>query len=128
MTTARELDERYGRTGHRRLPWIIGGVIAVLVVGAFGWMTVASEMNTVSAEDVGFVLNDEHSVDIRFQYTAPRGADVVCAVQALDEEFGIVGWKVLEIPASQDHTSALDVRIPTVSAATTGLVKSCWVA
>jgi hypothetical protein len=128
VTTARELDERYGRAGRRRLPWIIGGAVAVLAVGAFGWMTVANEMNAVSADDVGFTLNDEHSVDIRFQYTAPRGADVVCVVQALDEEFGIVGWKVLEIPATQDHTSALDVRIPTVAAATTGLVKSCWVA
>lgn len=128
MTTARELEERYGRTGHRRLPWIIGGTLAALVVGAFGWMTVASQLNAVSAVDVGFTLNDAHSVDIRFQYTAPQGADVVCVVQALDEEFGIVGWKVLEIPASQKHTSALDVRIPTVAAATTGLVKSCWVA
>ncbi|MGN7977072.1 DUF4307 domain-containing protein [Microbacterium sp. 22195] len=128
MTTARELDERYGRTGRRRLPWIIGGAVAALLVGAFGWMTVVNEMSTVSADDMGFTLNDDHSVDVRFQYTAPRGADVVCVVQALDEEFGIVGWKVLEIPASQKHTSALDVRIPTVAAATTGLVKSCWVA
>ncbi|MDT0156610.1 DUF4307 domain-containing protein [Microbacterium sp. ARD32] len=128
MTTARELDERYGRTGRRRLPWIVAGALAVLAVGAFGWMTVTSQLSAVSADDVGFTLTDEHSVDLRFQYTAPRGSGVVCVVQALDKEFGVVGWKVLEIPASQDHTSVMDVRIPTVAAATTGLVKSCWVA
>ena len=128
MTTARELDERYGRTARRPLPWIIGGIIAVAVVVAFGWMTVARGMNAVDAADMGFTVTDSHSVDLRFQYTAPRGSDVVCVVQALDEEFGIVGWKVLEMPATEEHTKAVDVRIPTVALATTGLVKTCWVA
>ncbi|MDQ0613504.1 hypothetical protein QF046_001145 [Microbacterium sp. W4I4] len=128
MTTPRELDERYGRTARRPLPWIIAGIIAVAIVVAFGWMTVARGMNSVDAADMGFTVTDSHSVDVRFQYTAPRGSDVVCIVQALDEEFGIVGWKVLELPASEQHTNALDVRIPTVATATTGLVKNCWVA
>lgn len=128
MTTARELDERYGRTGRRRLPWIIAGVLTAAVVVAFGWMIVVSEMNTVIADDVGFTVTDEHSVDLRFQYTAPRGSDVTCVVQALDAEFGVVGWKIVDIPAAEAHTSAFDVTIPTVAAATTGLVKSCWVA
>ena len=127
MTTARELDERYGRAAPRRLPWIIAGIITVAIVVAFGWMTVARGMNAVDAVDMGFTVTDEHSVDLRFQYTAPAGSDVVCIVQALDEEFGIVGWKVLELPAVEQHTRAVDVRIPTVAAATTGLVKSCWV-
>lgn len=128
MTTARELDERYGRTARRPLPWIIAGSIAVAIVVAFGWMTVARGMNSVDAVDMGFTVTDSHSVDLRFQYTAPRGSDVVCVVQALDEEFGIVGWKVLEMPAAEQHTKAVDVRIPTVALATTGLVKTCWVA
>ncbi|MFC7789885.1 DUF4307 domain-containing protein [Microbacterium sp. MAHUQ-60] len=127
MTTPRELDERYGRTAPRRLPWIIGGIITVAIIVAFGWMTVARGMNAVDAADIGFTVTDAHSVDLRFQYTAPAGSDVVCVVQALDEEFGIVGWKVLELPAVEQHTRAVDVRIPTVAAATTGLVKSCWV-
>ncbi|WP_193598357.1 DUF4307 domain-containing protein [Microbacterium sp. YJN-G] len=128
MTTARELDERYGRTGRRRLPWIIGGILAVAVVGVFGWMTVTTQMNAVDADDLGFTVTDEHSVDLRFQYTAPRGSDVVCVLEALDQEFGIVGWKILEIPATESHTQAVDVRIPTVSRATTSLVRTCWVA
>ncbi|GAA3928626.1 DUF4307 domain-containing protein [Microbacterium soli] len=128
MTTARELDERYGRRGRRRLPWVIGGAVAVAVVAVLGWMIVADEMNTVSAEDTGFTVVDEHTVNVRFQYTAPRGSDVVCAVQALDEEFGVVGWKIIEIPPAAGHSAAHDVSIPTVAPATTGLVKSCWVA
>ncbi|WP_136054853.1 DUF4307 domain-containing protein [Microbacterium sp. K24] len=128
MTTAEELDERYGRTRTRRTPWIIAGIVALLVVGAFGWMIVAQSMSSVDADDLGFELVDEHTVDVRFQVSGVQGKDVVCVVEALDEEFGVVGWKVVEIPAGDSHTQAMSAVVPTVSAATTGLVNTCWVA
>jgi len=128
VTTAQELDERYGRTRRRRTPWIIGGAIALLIVGAFSWMTVAQSMASVDADDLGFELVDEHSVNITFQVTGVQGKDVVCAVEALDEEFGVVGWKIVEIAAGESHSQARKVTIPTVSEATTGLVNTCWVA
>ncbi|MFJ2535231.1 DUF4307 domain-containing protein [Microbacterium maritypicum] len=128
MTTAQELDERYGRTRRRRAPWIIGGAIALLIVGAFSWMTVAQSMASVDADDLGFELVDEHSVNITFQVTGVQGKDVVCAVEALDEEFGVVGWKIVEIEPGDSHSQARSVTIPTVSEATTGLVNTCWVA
>ena len=53
MTTAQQLDERYGRTGRRRLPWIVAGAVALLLVGAFGWMTVSQSMASVDADDLG---------------------------------------------------------------------------
>lgn len=128
MTTAQQLDERYGRTRARRAPWIIGGVIAVLVIAVFGWMIVAQSMSSVDADDLGFDLVDEHTVEVRFQVTGVQGKDVVCVIEALDEEFGVVGWKVVEIPAGDSHSQALSTSVPTVSEATTGLVNTCWVA
>lgn len=128
MTTAQELDDRYGRTRRRRTPWIVAIVIALLAVGAFGWMTVTSQMNAVDADDLGFDLVDEHTVDVRFQVTGVQGKDVVCIVEALDEEFGVVGWKLVDIPAGERHSQAVSATIPTVAAATTGLVNTCWVA
>ena len=128
MTTALELDERYGRTRRRRLPWIIGIIVAIGIVGAFGWMIVAQAMNSVDADDLGFEVVDEHSVTVRFQVTGGQDKDVACALEALDEEFGIVGWKVIEIPASEDHQQEFSASIPTVGEATTGLVNACWVA
>ena len=128
MTTATELDERYGRTRRRRLPWIIAGAIALLLVGAFAWMTVAQSMSSVDADDLGFELVDEHAVDVRFQVTGVQGKDVVCVLEALDEEFGVVGWKIVEIPAGDAHALTRAERIPTVAEATTGLVNTCWVA
>ncbi|WP_431806986.1 DUF4307 domain-containing protein [Microbacterium paraoxydans] len=128
MTTATELDERYGRTRRRRLPWIIGGSIALLLLGALAWMTVAQSMSSVDADDLGFELVDQHAVDVRFQVTGVQGKDVVCVLEALDEEFGVVGWKVVELPASDRHSQTRSERIPTVAEATTGLVNTCWVA
>ncbi|WEK62585.1 MAG: DUF4307 domain-containing protein [Candidatus Microbacterium colombiense] len=128
MTTAEQLDERYGRTRRRRAPWIVAIIIAALLVGAFGWMTVAQSMSSVDSDDLGFDLVDEHSVEVRFQVTGVQGKDVLCIVEALDEEFGVVGWKLVEIAAGDSHSQAASATIPTVAAATTGLVNSCWVA
>lgn len=128
MTTALELDERYGRTRNTRMLWIIGGAIAVIVVIVAGWMTVNQSMNSVGADDLGYEVVDAHSVTVRYQVTEPQGRDVFCAVQALDEEFGVVGWKVVEIPADGNHSQHVSTTVPTVSEATTGLVKTCWVA
>lgn len=129
MTTAEQLDERYGRTRRsKRTTWIIGGIIVAAVVGAASWMTVSQSLQTVDADDLGYEVVDAHSVTLRFQVTAPQGNDVVCAIEALDEEFGIVGWKIVEIPAGASHTQTLSETIPTVAGATTGLVNNCWVA
>ncbi|MCM3779436.1 DUF4307 domain-containing protein [Microbacterium hydrocarbonoxydans] len=128
MTTAQQLDDRYGRTRRRRTPWIVLIVVAALLVGAFGWSIVTEQMNSVDSDDLGFDLVDEHTVDVRFQITGVQGKNVVCVVEALDEEFGVVGWKVVEIPASDSHSQALSTTVPTVAEATTGLVNSCWVA
>lgn len=128
MTTAQELDERYGRTRTKRMPWIIGAVAAAVVIIAAAWLTVAQSMDAVDADDLGYDVVDAHSVNVRFQVTAPAGRDLVCALEALDEEFGVVGWKVVEIPAGDSHMQQLSETIPTVAEATTGLVNSCWVA
>ena len=89
-------------------------------------MTVAQAINTVDADDLSYELVDEHSVTVSFQVTAPQGRDLACAVEALDEEFGVVGWKIVEIPAGDSHMQQLTATVPTVAEATTGLVNSCW--
>ena len=128
MTTELELDARYGRTRRRRLPWIIIAVIGAIAVAIASWLTIAQSMNAVDADDLGFEVVDAHTVTVLFQVTGTQGKDVACAIEALDEEFGVVGWKVIEIPATDAHMQQLSATVPTVAEATTGLVNSCWVA
>lgn len=129
MTTKTELDERYGRTrpARTRLAWAAVAVAAVSVVGYLGWTTVSGTMNDVGVDDLGFEVRGEHEIEVAFQFTAPPGRDVACVLEALDEDFGIVGWSVVRYPAGEGHAQQHAEVVPTVAEATTGLVNSCWV-
>ncbi|WP_298871743.1 DUF4307 domain-containing protein [uncultured Microbacterium sp.] len=130
MTTQAQLDDRYGRTRSPRrriVGWSIVGVLALGAVGFLGWTTVSNSLNAVTATDTGYTVVDDRTVTSTFQITAPTGRPVACALEARDEEHGTVGWRVVEYPASEDHTRAFTEEIPTLSLATTGFVNACWV-
>ncbi|MFT4220862.1 MAG: DUF4307 domain-containing protein [Microbacterium sp.] len=129
MTTPADLDDRYGRRAdprRRRAVWIAAVAAAAAVVGWFGWHTVANPDNGVRADGTSFHL-EERAVTVDFQLTAPLRSRVACAIEALDEDYGVVGFKVVEYPASDSPVRAYSERVPTLAAATTGLVNSCWV-
>lgn len=123
------LDDRYGRRRGGPSRWVIvlGLAIVVAVIGWFGWMTVATSLESVDADTTGFAVVDDGTVSLSFQITAPLEREVACILEAQDEEHGIVGWRVLVIPPSSEHTRAFVETIPTTAAATTGLINSCWV-
>lgn len=127
-TTQEMLDERYGRRG-RPARWLVwtGAAVATIAVGWLAWATVSNSLNAVDADATGYQVVDARSVVLEFQISAPAGATVACALEAQDEQHGVVGWKVVELPAAQTHARAFRETIPTVAAATTGLVNSCWV-
>jgi hypothetical protein len=130
MTTTQDmLDDRYGRVRSPRRRWVIGAliVVAVLLVGVFAWMTVAAALDDVAADGTAYQIVDDRSVVLTFQLSAPAGSSVACALEAQDEEHGVVGFQVVRIEASDQHTRAFRETIPTVARATTGLVNSCWV-
>lgn len=128
-TTQDILDERYGRGRSASRRWTMAAAVgvAVIAVGLFAWMTVANSMDAVSAETTGFEVVDGHGVSLRFQVSAPAGRSIACALEAQDEEHGVVGWRVVEYAASDMHVRAFHEPIPTIAEATTGLVNACWV-
>lgn len=129
MTTQQQLDERYGRTRRRGSRWAVAGgaALALTAVGALGWVTVSGSLSAVDVRATGFVVVDERTVLVEFQVSAPTGSAVACALEAQDVEHGVVGWKVVELPASDTPVRAFRETIPTVAEATTGFVNSCWV-
>lgn len=129
MTTQAMLDDRYGRTprpGRRRAFWIAIAALAAASVIALGWMTVASTLDQVGFNDTGFEVVDERTVHVAFQVTPPPGASFACAIQAMDENHGVVGWRVIEVEGSDQVTRPFVETLPTVALATTGVVHSCW--
>lgn len=123
------LEERYGRRRSPGRRWVIAtaAAVALALVGWFGWMTVSAALATVTADTTGFDVIDERSVQVSFQITAPTGSEVACIIEAQDEQHGVVGWRVLMIPGSTQHTRAFTESVPTTALATTGLINSCWV-
>lgn len=130
MTTQQMLDERYGRTRsprRRAWTWATIGTLAVIAVGLLVWGTIANTIDAVDGTATAYTVVDARTVTVDFQVSAPVGAKAVCVLEADDEEHGIVGWLVVQLPASTGHTHAYSRTVPTVGEATTGLVNSCWV-
>ncbi|MRH28661.1 DUF4307 domain-containing protein [Microbacterium sp. SYP-A9085] len=130
MTTQQMLDERYGRTRSLRSRVTAGVAIGAVAAGAVGfmvWSSFASSADAVDAVATGYQVVDARTVRLDFQLTAPVGSAIVCVLEADDTDHGVVGWKVVSLPASTSHTHAYAETIPTVGEATTGLVNTCWV-
>ena len=131
MTTQQFLDERYGRRtsrGRTRAGWIVVAAVAVAATVSLGWTTVASSMATVDVDATAYSVVDEHTVTVTFQVVAPSDGIVACALEAQDEEHGVVGWRVVEMPLERGRIQVFTETIPTTAQATTGLVNACWVA
>ena len=126
------LAARYGRTRTRRRRdrlLLIGGAIAfavVLVAWVF-WAGLDGQKPSVEATDTGHrLLNEERAVEVSWTLSVPPGNETACIVQAFDEDFTIVGWRVVEIPASEQHLRTFTERVRVAREANTGLISHCW--
>ena len=129
---AEALDARYGRTRPNRtrdrLLLIAGAVaVAIVLVAWVVWAGLDGSKPSVEATDTGHVLmNDERAVKVSWTLSVPPGNETACIVQALDDDFTVVGWKVVEIPASDRHLREFTETVRVAQEANTGLISQCW--
>ena len=106
--TQQSLDERYGRTARddsrtKRI-LIIAGVLFTLVFGAWVvWGGLSGTNAELEVRELGYRDLTETSITVNWEVSVEPGTEVSCAVQALNENFGIVGWRVLELGASDEE-------------------------
>jgi hypothetical protein len=129
---ASELDARYGRSPRTRIRsrvLVIGAAIAFVVVFAVWvvWAGLDGTTSSVEVRDTGYVLSDS-SATVRFEVSMDPGTAATCAVQALDESFEIIGWKIVDIPASTERTRGFVETVRTLIRPNTGLIYRCWLA
>ena len=127
------LDERYGRTpASSRTRRVIGVAVAAafaLVLGAWVvWAALDGESASLEFRDVAHEIIDESTVSVTWQLTAEPGTDVSCVVKAMNEGFSDVGWKVVQLPASDQRTRVFTEQVRTTELAVTGLIYRCWLA
>ena len=125
------LDARYGRTPQHRLReriiLIIGGLlVAAVFIAWVVWVGMDSGRENIGAHDVAHSIIDDSSVSITWQVSVTEGTAVSCALQAQNESHAIVGWKIIDIPASTDFNNRYREVIRTSQRAVTGLIYRCW--
>lgn len=125
------LEARYGRTPGRRrgarvLAVVAGaGVLAAVVVWVI-WVGLLGPASSLEARTLGFSLQGDTAVEVSYEITVEPGRTVSCAVEALNTDFGIVGWKVVAIPAADRSTRRFSEVLRTTEPPVTGLIYRCW--
>lgn len=123
------LAERYGTAPdpnrRRRLTWIIGGTLGVLVLLVGAWFIVDGLRPTATAQEVGFVVHDETSIEIIFDLTMRPGDRAECTVEALDARWGQVGLLDAQIGPMPDWVNRVHLDVATSAPAASGVVRSC---
>ena len=124
------LQSRYGHTpGRRRRDrWLlIGGalgVIAVVTAWVF-WAGWDNNQADLEATDTAYTIPDAHHVEITFTINTQPGTPVTCAIQALNDDYAIVGWRIVSYPAADARVTTHTETIRTIAQSNTGLIKTC---
>jgi hypothetical protein len=125
------LDARYGRSPQaRRNNRLIVVTVAIGFVAVFtAWLVWGGLLEAPAqfeAKDTGFEIIDDSTVTVQWNFNVPEKTDARCAVHALNSTFAIVGWKVVDVPASDLRNRALSETIRTTELAVSGLIYRCW--
>jgi len=126
-----DLDARYGRTRSSKARTrivVISSAVAFIVVFALWlvWGGLLGAPAQFQATDTAHEVIDDRTVDVTWQFTVEPGTDARCAVQALNSTFAIVGWRIVDVPASTALTRDITERLLTSEPAVTGLIYRCW--
>lgn len=124
--------DRYGlnpsRRNRGRLIGILAGVGTALVLVAWLWWAGLSQPTAqFEARDTGWEQIDERTISVMFELSVEPGTPMSCAVQALNAQYGIVGWVITDIPPSTIRTRVFEQEVRTSETAVTGLLYRCWV-
>jgi hypothetical protein len=127
-----ELRSRYGRSAPRRLKerwWLLIGAAAVLAIFGIwaawaGWIPTGSAPALTSTSGAANVRG-EHDLQLTFSVETDPGNTVACALEAVDTNFTIVGWKVV-VHRVTERDSAYTVNIRTTHTSATGDISQCW--
>ncbi|WP_161498871.1 DUF4307 domain-containing protein [Cryobacterium aureum] len=125
------IQSRYGRTPTRRLRdrrilWALGGIFVVVLGAWVLWTGLDGASTQIEARDIGHTIIDEHTVSVTFEVSLPVNRTASCAVQALNESYSVVGWKIVDLPPSTLYNRSFTEILRTTDLSNTGLIYECW--
>ena len=124
------LANRYGNTKARarnqRILWTSVGVI--LVVSFFVW-SISVNFTTpskITAEIQSFSVANEIRTDVKVSVENPTQKDGVCAVQVLNNSYGVVGYKEVAVSGNLGVAPVIDAVLNTTNLGVSATVDRCW--
>ena len=122
---------RYGRTPAKkrrdRLTYLVAGAAAAIIVVAWVlWAGLDQAGGTLDAEDKGSTIVNARTVSISYQVSMPVGQTAKCALQVQNQAHGIVGWRIVTVPASTRYTTSYTNTVLSSEQGVTGLIYRCW--
>jgi hypothetical protein len=120
------LAQRYGKKpklSKTRWLWISASGITLMAIGVL-FVSLAN-YNPVQSQDIGFSVKDPTQVVLDFEVSKPLDAVAICSLEALNQQFGQVGYKTIEVGPQETTKVRLSVSINTTELATTALVDEC---
>ena len=126
-----DLNARYGRTSGRRRRTIVGlivlGAVAVATFTVWAiWVGLFKPTTAVDFDAVGQTRVSSNQLNVTWELSVKPGTASKCAIQALDVNFGIVGWRIVSIPPSSDRDRTFSRIVRTAQPAVSGLIYQCW--
>jgi len=90
------------------------------------WTLKALRTKYAKVRELGYRDATDTSISVRWEVSTEPGTEVSCAIQALNGSFGIVGWRIIELGASERRTRVFEESLRTAEPAVTGLPYRCW--
>jgi hypothetical protein len=125
------LDARYGRTPQKRrrdltIIWAAAAAFTVVLAAWVVWVAFDNTDDTVASRDIAHRVLDDRTVRISYDVSMTPGTSAQCALEVQNESHSIVGWKIVDIPASESYTQAFTDTVRTTQLGVTGLIYRCW--
>lgn len=126
-----ELDERYGtsrRVTFNSTRWVwIAALVMLIGVVVFWALTALSPSATVETQTARYEVTSPASITLQARVSVQPGTPLACAVEAHNTTGTVVGWKVVELPPSDQAHQVIEVALQTTQPADVAQVRECWV-
>lgn len=103
--------------------------MVLLLIGTIGFwaLTYANPSTTVETQTARFSPISETEASIQARVSVQPGNPLACAFEAQNEMKAIVGFQIIELPASEEQHQVVNLTLRTTQAADVVSVRECWI-
>lgn len=127
MTDSTTLSARYGTSRPRDRVFVISVGVTLLALFAawIGWVNATDR--SAGIEWIAYEsTTGDNTASVTWHLTAPTNTPVTCGIRTVGTDMATNGWKVIQLPASDQATTAHTETVRAVGIAKGIEVYACW--